>query len=172
MRLNLDQTIPAVDGRRHQISSWRSNLIINASEAITGARLDCRFRPEPCLWRGGPARGTGRGRPVTRQYAFIPGQGQRLRHGRSDTGKVSTPSSRQVHRPRSGLAAALGIARSHKGAIAVTSAPGEGSTFSGPAAHQFRPETGWAPGTGIRDRPCSVGVTKGHAARAAFLWTA
>ena len=79
--------------------------------------------------RGRARRSAVRTRPA-RPLCLGRGPGHRRRHGRGDAGAHLRPVLlHQVHRTRLGLAAALGIARAHHGAIRVESAPGKGSRF-------------------------------------------
>jgi two-component system, cell cycle sensor histidine kinase and response regulator CckA len=114
LKLNLPQGLPAVRGNPAQIRQAVMNLILNASEALPG--------------HGGVI-----------SVGLARADADRLRLTVSDTGAGMTKeveagifdpffTTKGKGRGR-GLAAVHGIVRGHGGAIRVTSAPGQGSSF-------------------------------------------
>src|SRR5438046_3082845 len=162
MAYDLAPGLPAIEGDPTQIRQVIMNLVINASEAIGGAEgtitvctgvvglgpealRDTLHPPEAAT---GPhvcieVRDTGCGMDVaTVAKVFDPFFSTKL------TGRGL------------GLATVLGVVRRHRGALAITSAPGQGTTFrvylpaAGPAARVEPPAAAAppAPGEGREER--------------------
>ena len=123
LRLDLAPDLPAVEGDRGQLQQLIMNLVINAAESIADKSgsvvvttsvqsIGAGAEIQPGVYVALEVRDTGCGMdPETQSKIFDP----------FFTTKFSGRGL--------GLSAALGIVRGHKGAIAVRSAPGEGTTF-------------------------------------------
>jgi PAS domain S-box-containing protein len=130
-RLHLPDGLPPVEADAVQIQQVVMNLMINAAEAISPeeGRVD--------IETGTMIAGPGRLEDAPVETNLPPGTYVFIRV--RDTGcGMDEETQRQIFDPffttkftgrGLGLAAAQGIARSHNGAIAVTTAPGKGSTF-------------------------------------------
>jgi signal transduction histidine kinase/CheY-like chemotaxis protein len=131
LRLDLDPDLPAVQGDASQLQQLVMNLVINGAEAASGGigavavttRL-CDVREEN-LPRAIPPTAMQPGRYVCLEV-------------RDDGAGMDTATLARIFDPfyttklagrGLGLAAALGIVRSHGGGIEVETAPGKGSTF-------------------------------------------
>ena len=131
LRLNLGESLPPIEGDFSQVQQIVMNLVLNAAEAMpsTGGKIEITTTAEalaagalPDALPAPPARG-----------------GVYLRLQVTDTGSGMTPEVRaRIFDPffttkftgrGLGLAAVLGIVRSHRGALTVASQPGAGSTF-------------------------------------------
>jgi len=141
-RLNVDmaEALPPVKGDPSQLQQIIMNLAINAAESIEGqgeifvrsglVELDGTRHPNDLT--------LGRGVAAAGDYVFLEVR---------DSGAGMSPDTlQQIFDPffttkssgrGLGLAAVLGIVRSHEGVIRVTSSPGSGTTFTVflPAAH-------------------------------------
>ncbi len=132
LKLQLDDDLPAVEGDSAQLQQLVMNLILNAVEAtgerpgvvrvVTSARTIgpgdrlSHFRPDP---------------PVPGKYVMIQVSDDGCGMSEVVKSQIFDPFFTTKFTGRGlGLAAALGIARGHKGAIAVESAEGSGSTFT------------------------------------------
>lgn len=149
LRLNLAQDLPPVAGDATQMRQVVMNLITNASDALCGnagvisISTSAGYCDLPYLQQAFPD-------------VELP-EGAYVRLEVSDTGCGMTPevmahifdpfySTKSTGRGL-GLAAALGIVRSHKGAIRVYSEPGRGSTF-----RLLLPAVGELPSTATHNR--------------------
>jgi len=128
LHLDLEEDLPSVEADRGQLQQVFMNLALNAAEAIgsheglitvrTGVDRYTRLRPEAAALATGKyvcleVRDTGSGMDdATRARIFDPFFSTKF------TGRGL------------GLAAVAGILRGHKGAILVSSAPGQGSCFT------------------------------------------
>jgi PAS domain S-box-containing protein len=129
----LSPKLPAVQGDLGQIQQVLMNLIINAAEAIgakngqvhvtTGAchiTSESEVRPK---YIGGNA-------PAPGYYAVITVEDNGVGIDAQVLDRIFDPFfSTKGYGRGLGLSATLGIVRQHKGALQVTSQPGEGSTF-------------------------------------------
>ncbi len=131
LRLDLASDLPSMEGDAVQIQQLVMNLVINAAEAVDA---------------GSPGRviiSTGTSGPDTRVRDTVSGEtlpaGQYVYarvedngHGMDETtrARIFDPFFTTKLTGRGlGLAAALGIVRGHRGAIQLTTKPGEGTTF-------------------------------------------
>jgi PAS domain S-box-containing protein len=131
LRLNLADRLPAIEADVTQVRQVMMNLVINASEALmeksgviavtTGAvRVDAAylrttsFQPEP----------------APGDYVFLEVSDNGCGMDESTRTRIFDPFFTTKFAGRGlGLAAVLGIMRSHRGAIKIYSEPGRGSTF-------------------------------------------
>ncbi len=132
LKLRLEEELPAVEGDASQLQQLVMNLILNAAEA-TGERVGVvtvatgvreigpgdrlgHFRPDP---------------PVSGKYVMVQVSDDGCGMSEAVKAQIFDPFFTTKFTGRGlGLAAALGIARGHKGAIAVDSTEGLGSTFT------------------------------------------
>jgi PAS domain S-box-containing protein len=132
LRLELKIDLPVVDADASQLQQVVMNLVINAAEAIeegqsglvavtTGVRtLDEDFI----------ARAFGPGDITPGEYVFLQISDTGCGMDEATRGKIFDPFFTTKFAGRGlGLAATLGIVRSHRGAVRVLSAPHQGSTF-------------------------------------------
>ena len=132
LKLQLENDVPTVEGDASQMQQLVMNLILNAAEAtaerpgvvkvVTGTRAIgagdelAHFRPDP---------------PAPGKYVMIQVSDDGCGMTEMVKAQIFDPFFTTKFTGRGlGLAAALGIARGHKGAIAVESAEGLGSTFT------------------------------------------
>ncbi len=131
LRLDLRRDLPSLEGDAVQIQQLVMNLVINAAEAVDAGR------------HGYVALRTGVCGPETRvrdtvsaetlpagQYVYV--QVEDNGHGMDEATRtrIFDPFFTTKFTGRGlGLAAALGIVRGHRGAIHLTTQPGEGTTF-------------------------------------------
>ena len=181
LEMNLPQDLPPVEGDRGQMRQVFTNLVLNAAESITGRsgriwvetgvrRIDV-VRPES-RWAAGDAP------PGRYVYLEVIDTGCGMDEGTRT--KIFDPfyTTKFVGRGL-GLAAVAGIVRGHKGAISVTSTPGQGSRFlvlfpvsphaqTVDAVERAGAQSGQAHGAGggRRDHRAADGT---HRARAAWL---
>jgi len=125
-------TLPLIEGDPTQIRQVAMNLVLNASEAVTDAagRIRIATRDQE-LEAGQLAEALPGGSPPAGRYAVLEV---------SDTGSGMPPEVVQrIFDPffttkfagrGLGLAAVIGIVRSHAGALTVRSTPGQGSVFT------------------------------------------
>jgi len=140
VRLDLDENLPYIEGDSAQVQQVVMNLLINAAEAIPEGRagnvrigaLSARI-DESTIWGASAS-------PVTTSFAS-----QELRAGEyvmlevcDNGGGMDEATRARIFDPffttkflgrGLGLAAVLGIIRGHKGALRVSSVPGQGTTF-------------------------------------------
>jgi len=127
----LPTSLPSVLGDPTQLRQVIMNLIINASEALPGGTGDIRIRTGLMDCDRAYLAGAMLGEHVPEDtYVYVEVQ---------DTGAgMDEEAQRRLFEPffttkfagrGLGLSAALGIVRSHRGAIRLTSAPGRGTTF-------------------------------------------
>jgi two-component system, cell cycle sensor histidine kinase and response regulator CckA len=156
LRLHIGEELPPVHADPSQLRQVIMNLIINASEAIgeTRGEITVSAKAVHC---------TAADLGQTELRDELP-PGPYIRLEVSDTGcgmdaatraRIFEPFFTTKFKGRGlGLAAVLGIVRSHKGALRVGSAPGSGTTFTIllPAG-----EAGGAPGRDAKDGAGSTG---------------
>jgi signal transduction histidine kinase/CheY-like chemotaxis protein len=130
MRLELSEDLPAVEADIAQVQQVLMNLVINGAEAIgdqrgtvlvtTGAQeIDQRY-----------AQSLFASEVRTGRYVFIEVHDTGVGMDEATKAKIFDPFFTTKFTGRGlGLAAVLGIVRSHGGAIKVYSSPGRGSTF-------------------------------------------
>ena len=128
---SLAGALPHIEADPSQIRQVVMNLVLNASEALGDRSGHIRLGTEVRRLGGG---GLPRGQPSSNLPA-----GDYVCLEVSDTGSGMTPAVlERIFDPfyttkftgrGLGLAAVLGIVRSHRGALTVTSAPDQGSTF-------------------------------------------
>ena len=131
LQLQLTEPLPSVLADATQLQQILMNLVTNASEAIGERRGTIWIRSSLTQL----ARGTLMSNPVAMDVA----EGEYILLEVADDGCGMTPEVREkIFDPffstkftgrGLGLAAVLGIVRSHRGAIVVESEPGRGSTF-------------------------------------------
>ncbi len=130
LRLSLAPDLPAIEGDATQLRQVVMNLVINASESLSEEPGEIRVRTRVGQPKDTPAE-------AAHLFEFPPGDGVCLEV--EDTGCGMTPETiARVFDPffttkftgrGLGLAATLGIVRTHRGALTVSSTPGGGSTF-------------------------------------------
>jgi two-component system, cell cycle sensor histidine kinase and response regulator CckA len=130
--MDIPDTCPAVQGDRTQLQQLVMNLVINGGEAIgdRGGTLTVRIRTEHFTER----------RERLRTQGFPITAGDYVRIDVIDSGEGMDKETRdRIFEPffttkflgrGLGLSAALGIVRSHHGAIGVRSEPDKGTTFT------------------------------------------
>jgi signal transduction histidine kinase len=131
LRLDLDDDSPPIEADRGQIQQVFMNLALNAAEAMDGGEglitvktgvenVDERYiqsHPEAAELRPG-------------EYAFLEVCDNGCGMDDATRARIFDPFFSTKFTGRGlGLAAVAGIVRSHKGAIAASSAPGQGSCF-------------------------------------------
>ena len=129
VRFELDDRLPPIQADPAQVRQVLVNLVMNAAEALgeSGGEVRVRTGVEE-VPAGPPEQG----------YQLPPAPGRYVRLDVSDTGPGIAPDVRaRMFDPffttkfagrGLGLAAVLGIVRTHKGAIQVDTGPGEGTT--------------------------------------------
>jgi PAS domain S-box-containing protein len=130
LRLSLAQDLPAVEGDATQLRQVVMNLVINASESLGDAPGEIRVRTRAGHPADNPA-------DAAHLFDFPATEGVCLEV--EDTGSGMPPETiARIFDPffttkftgrGLGLAATLGIVRTHHGALTVSSTPGRGSTF-------------------------------------------
>ncbi|MDD2367262.1 MAG: response regulator [Desulfuromonadaceae bacterium] len=131
LRLNLTPDLPLVEADATQIRQIIMNLVINASEAIgdksgviaiTTGCMDCDRNYLKNVWLDENIK--------EGLYVYLEIADTGCGMDRDTQAKIFDPFFTTKFTGRGlGMAAVLGIARSHKGAIKVYSEPGKGSTF-------------------------------------------
>ncbi len=132
LELDLQPNVPAIEADATQMQQLVMNLILNAAEAAGERPGEVRISTGVCL--------IAPGEPVTQYRPDPPPPGTYVTVQVSDDGCGMTEAVQvQVFDPffttkftgrGLGLSAALGIVRSHRGAISVESKEGVGSTFT------------------------------------------
>ncbi len=133
LRLQLQENLPLTEGDSGQLQQVIMNLIINAGEAIpedaqglitvtTGVReLNGRDHHEAFVAAS----------PISGSYAYLEVRDNGAGMPDDVRARIFDPFFTTKFLGRGlGLAAVLGIVRSHRGALSVTSAVGEGTTFA------------------------------------------
>jgi len=126
----LARDVPAIDADLRQIQQLIMNLVINAGEAI-GERAGVVLVETGIRWlpEGAPAHPPF-GELAPGQYAYAAVQDTGVGIDAETRARIFDPFFSTKFTGRGlGLAAGLGIARSHKGVIRVFSEPGQGSRF-------------------------------------------
>jgi two-component system cell cycle sensor histidine kinase/response regulator CckA len=131
LRLNLASNLPRIEADPTQIQQIMMNLVINGAEAIgngvgtvTITTGECTF-VDDVGWEGYMIGATRRGK-----YAYLKVEDNGSGMDDATRARIFDPFFTTKFTGRGlGLAAVLGIVRSHDGAIRVTSSPGAGSTF-------------------------------------------
>jgi len=138
LELHLDTECPRVDGDPQQLRELVSELVLNASEAIGDGPGEIEVTTRPV--RGADPASFLEGPDAFRSARLVCLEVRDSGCGMDEwtLERIFDPffSTRGAGRGL-GLAAALGIARAHRGGIAARSRPGSGSTFTAylPAAH-------------------------------------
>jgi PAS domain S-box-containing protein len=144
-RMELDRNIPLVEADATQIRQAALNLIANGAEAIgDGSGTVTVSTGVDDLAPGAPRNVVGAEMIPPGRYVHIevrddgPGMNEETRSHIFDPFFTTKSAGRGL-----GLAAVLGIVRAHRGAIEVSSAPGQGSVFRllFPAAEARLPRT-------------------------------
>jgi CheY-like chemotaxis protein len=157
LRLDLEEDLPAIEADPSQVQQILMNLVINAGEAITahgeiGVRTGQREITAADISETREFAGLAPGR-----YVFLEVSDTGAGMDEETRSKIFDPFFTTKFTGRGlGLAAVAGIVRSHRGAIQVTSAPGEGSKFciylpavNVPAPANRAPAPQVSPGSGI-----------------------
>ena len=131
LHFRFEESLPAIEADATQIRQVAMNLILNASEALGGESGDITIRT-----------GVSSGDTARRQAAMLTAEKPRTKYvvleiADSGCGMDEETRSRLFEpffttKPQGrglGMAAILGILRSHQGGIDVDSKPGEGATF-------------------------------------------
>jgi PAS domain S-box-containing protein len=131
IELDLDPKLPAIEADRTQIHQVLMNLVINATEAIGGKaglillRTGVRRLDEAAVRELGDA-GIAPGR-----YVFLQVRDDGCGMDEATKARIFDPFFTTKFTGRGlGLAAVSGIVRGHKGAIEVSTNPGQGTTFT------------------------------------------
>jgi PAS domain S-box-containing protein len=131
IRVDLPPDVPHIFGDRGQVRQLLTNLLLNACEAIgetPGIVIVQAARREIGI-NGAPAEFAGT-MLEPGEYLWIAVTDSGCGMGEDVQARMFEPFFTTKFTGRGlGLAAVSGVVRSHKGAIRVTSAPGEGSTF-------------------------------------------
>ena len=127
LRFDLADDLPPVQADAPQVRQVLMNLMMNAAEALGDTEGEVIIRTTPAAVTPDPER-----------YHLPPGRGRHVALAVTDTGSGMTAEVKaRVFDPffstkfagrGLGLAAVLGIVRSHRGAIRVDSEPGRGTT--------------------------------------------
>ena len=131
LQFHLAKELPAVDADAAQIRQVIINLVINASEAIGGNRGDIIIstgwlRADRVYLDAVPASSA----LPEGDYVFLDVSDTGCGMSAETLSRIFDPFFTTKYTGRGlGLASALGIVRSHKGALLVESKPGRGSTF-------------------------------------------
>ncbi len=144
LELDLDPNVPPIEADATQMQQLVMNLILNAAEATSDRSGEVRISTGVCT--------IATGEPVTHYRPDPPSPGTYVTIQVSDDGCGMTEAVKaQIFDPffttkftgrGLGLSAALGIVRSHHGAIGVESEEGVGSTFTVllPAVESAQPQ--------------------------------
>jgi two-component system CheB/CheR fusion protein len=144
VNLSFDPSTPEIDGDPGQIQQLLMNLIINAAEAIGEAqpgRIDI-VTGERELTAANVAESYSKDEIVPGCYAIVEVIDNGIGMDEATKARIFDPFFTTKFTGRGlGLAASLGIVKSHGGAIHVFSAPGKGSSFQVliPEAREARP---------------------------------
>ncbi len=132
LELELAEALPAVEVDATQIRQIVMNLVINAAEAIDHDAGVITVRTGLRVIDGAAPAGDSPGGEVTPgQYVCLEVSDNGVGMAPATTARVFEPFFTTKFTGRGlGLAAAVGIARGHQGAIGIRSAPGEGTTFN------------------------------------------
>ena len=132
LAFNLGHTLPMILGDASQIRQVIMNLVINASEAINGQ--------EGSIWiSSGVVHGARHlfqgasmtGQPEERDYVFVEIADTGVGMDEETQARIFDPFFTTKFTGRGlGLAAVLGIVRSHQGTLELTTNKGEGTTFT------------------------------------------
>jgi signal transduction histidine kinase/CheY-like chemotaxis protein len=132
LALELHPDLPQVVGDPVQMSQVILNLITNASEALQGASGSIILRTGITRPDGSFQRWNGRdhAEPAA-EYVILEAQDTGCGMDQNTLGKIFDPFFTTKFKGRGlGLATVLGIVRAHSGMTRVTSAPGQGTTFT------------------------------------------
>ncbi len=130
LEMHLPEDLPLVEGDRGQMRQVFTNLVLNAAEAVTGSghvRVETGVRWIDALHPSSPWVA---GEVPNGQYVYLEVVDSGCGMDEATRGKIFDPffTTKFVGRGL-GLAAVAGIVRGHRGAISVTSVPGQGSRF-------------------------------------------
>lgn len=130
-RLDLDvTTVPPVEADPAQLRQVAMNLLINASDALAGRPGYVRVRTAVVDIGGRRRAQGGEGELAPGRYVLLEVRDSGEGMNAATRARIFEPFFTTKFRGRGlGLAAVLGIVRSHGGAIDVSSRPGRGSTF-------------------------------------------
>ncbi|HEY5996471.1 MAG TPA: response regulator, partial [Candidatus Deferrimicrobiaceae bacterium] len=131
IKLDLADDLPPIEADATQIRQVVMNLITNASDALGDGNGNITVKTgvidlDASYWHG-----THLDAPIADgRYAFVEVSDQGCGMDKETVARIFDPFFTTKHTGRGlGLAAALGIVRSHKGGLRVYSEPGKGTTF-------------------------------------------
>jgi nitrogen-specific signal transduction histidine kinase/ActR/RegA family two-component response regulator len=150
LRLDLEDDLPPIEADVSQVQQIVMNLAINAAEAIPESRrgrvLVKTHGEVVCEWSAREQFGVAAGEITPGRYAVLEVHDNGCGMDESTRARIFEPFFTTKFTGRGlGLAAVLGIIRSHAGFIQVSSTPGEGSVFrvllpAAEAAPEKRPD--------------------------------
>jgi signal transduction histidine kinase len=131
LSLDLDAATPAVDSDRSQMQQVFMNLALNAAEAIGSGPGEISIRTGEAALDAAQVREHLDGWPAAPgRFAFLEVKDTGCGMAAATAAKIFDPFFTTKFQGRGlGLAAVAGIVRAHRGAIRLTTAPGQGATF-------------------------------------------
>ena len=132
LRLDLEDDLPSIQADRGQMRQMLTSLVLNAAEAtgaaggVVAVKTGVRDVDPPFLGRHPDAAGLPPG-----QYVFLEVRDAGCGMDDATKARIFDPFFSTKFTGRGlGLAAVAGIVRGHKGAVLVTTAPGQGACFT------------------------------------------
>ncbi|MEM7132733.1 MAG: response regulator [Chloroflexota bacterium] len=129
----LKETLPILEADEAQIQQLVMNLIINGAEAAQGARGAIHIRTDELFLQGDePSFNAFMGEAIAPgQYILLSVQDDGIGMDEETISRIFDPFFSTKKQGRGlGMAAALGIVRSHMGALSIKSKPGQGTTIT------------------------------------------
>ena len=129
--LNLAESLPLIAADRSQLQQVIMNLVINASEAITGDNGHVKLVTGACRVTNAEAASFVAGVVAQPgQYVFVEVSDNGIGMDQATLARIFDPFFSTKFTGRGlGLSATLGIVRAHRGGLQVWSEPGVGTTF-------------------------------------------